>query len=182
MWCLSSLFAASHYTHRIFRNEAEAIATLVQVKDAWLNVDAHSGVLLQYCGIIESNFYAVLFGVSRAIGVLSQVRQIPLLHPLLHVAYATCSRARLSTHSCISSPHQSPRPHVCHQQCLGHGTQAEQESKTLHLCPRAVFLCNCVPSRHGTALISCCILQLQTMHVSPRLLEGSMVTSIGTAH
>lgn len=61
---------------------------MVQVKDAWLNVDAHSGVLLQYCGIIESNFYAVLFGVSRAIGVLSQVRQIPLLHPLLHVAYA----------------------------------------------------------------------------------------------
>ena len=46
----------------------------VQVKNPWPNVDAHSGVLLQYYGIKEENFYTVLFGVSRAIGVLSQVR------------------------------------------------------------------------------------------------------------
>ena len=44
-----------------------------QVKNPWPNVDAHSGVLLQYYGIKEENFYTVLFGVSRAIGVLSQV-------------------------------------------------------------------------------------------------------------
>lgn len=37
-------------------------------------MDAHSGVLLQYYGIKEANFYTVLFGVSRALGVLSQVR------------------------------------------------------------------------------------------------------------
>lgn len=46
---------------------------MLQVKNPWPNVDAHSGVLLQYYGITESNFYTVLFGVSRAIGVLSQV-------------------------------------------------------------------------------------------------------------
>ena len=45
----------------------------LQVKNPWPNVDAHSGVLLQYYGITEQNFYTVLFGVSRAIGVLSQV-------------------------------------------------------------------------------------------------------------
>jgi citrate synthase len=45
----------------------------LQVKNPWPNVDAHSGVLLQYCNIKEENFYTVLFGVSRAIGVLSQV-------------------------------------------------------------------------------------------------------------
>ncbi len=45
----------------------------MQVKNPWPNVDAHSGVLLQYYGMTESNFYTVLFGVSRAIGVLSQV-------------------------------------------------------------------------------------------------------------
>ena len=45
----------------------------MQVKNPWPNVDAHSGVLLQYYGIKEENFYTVLFGVSRAIGVLSQV-------------------------------------------------------------------------------------------------------------
>ena len=44
----------------------------VQVKNPWPNVDAHSGVLLQYYGITEENFYTVLFGVSRALGVLSQ--------------------------------------------------------------------------------------------------------------
>ena len=45
----------------------------LQVKNPWPNVDAHSGVLLQYYGITEENFYTVLFGVSRALGVLSQV-------------------------------------------------------------------------------------------------------------
>ncbi len=50
------------------------IKCCAQVKNPWPNVDAHSGVLLQYYGIKEENFYTVLFGVSRAIGVLSQVR------------------------------------------------------------------------------------------------------------
>jgi len=36
----------------------------------WPNVDAHSGVLLRYYGLTEENFYTVLFGVSRALGVL----------------------------------------------------------------------------------------------------------------
>ncbi len=45
-----------------------------QIKNPWPNVDAHSGVLLQYYGIKEEGFYTVLFGVSRALGVLSQVR------------------------------------------------------------------------------------------------------------
>lgn len=44
-----------------------------KVKNPWPNVDAHSGVLLQYFGLKEENFYTVLFGVSRTIGVLSQL-------------------------------------------------------------------------------------------------------------
>lgn len=43
-----------------------------KVKNPWPNVDAHSGVLLQYYGITEDRFYTVLFGVSRSLGVLSQ--------------------------------------------------------------------------------------------------------------
>jgi hypothetical protein len=39
-----------------------------KVKNPWPNVDAHSGVLLQYYGINEENFYTVLFGVSRWAG------------------------------------------------------------------------------------------------------------------
>ncbi|KAL6072982.1 Citrate synthase [Balamuthia mandrillaris] len=41
-----------------------------KTKNPWPNVDAHSGVLLQYYGLKEENFYTVLFGVSRALGVL----------------------------------------------------------------------------------------------------------------
>mmetsp|Transcript_51 Transcript_51/g.176 ORF Transcript_51/g.176 Transcript_51/m.176 type:complete len:460 (+) Transcript_51:32-1411(+) len=36
----------------------------------WPNVDAHSGVLLQKFGLTEQDYYTVLFGVSRAVGVL----------------------------------------------------------------------------------------------------------------
>ena len=44
-----------------------------KTKNPYPNVDAHSGVLLQYYGLTESSFYTVLFGVSRAIGVLPQI-------------------------------------------------------------------------------------------------------------
>merc|ERR1712001_121330 len=40
-----------------------------KVKNPWPNVDAHSGVLLQYYGMKEMNYYTVLFGVSRALGM-----------------------------------------------------------------------------------------------------------------
>lgn len=39
-----------------------------KAKNPWPNVDAHSGVLLQYFGMTEMNYYTVLFGVSRALG------------------------------------------------------------------------------------------------------------------
>lgn len=45
----------------------------LQVKNPWPNVDAHSGVLLQHYGLKEAGFYTVLFGTSRALGVLAQV-------------------------------------------------------------------------------------------------------------
>ena len=44
-----------------------------KTKNPYPNVDAHSGVLLQYYGLTEQSFYTVLFGVSRAIGVLPQL-------------------------------------------------------------------------------------------------------------
>ena len=43
------------------------------VKNPWPNVDSHSGVVLQHYGMTEENFYTVLFGVSRALGVLSSL-------------------------------------------------------------------------------------------------------------
>ncbi len=44
---------------------------LGKVKNPWPNVDAHSGAILVHYGVKEYSFYTVLFGVSRALGVLS---------------------------------------------------------------------------------------------------------------
>jgi citrate synthase len=44
-----------------------------KVKNPWPNVDAHSGVLLRAYGLTESNYYTVLFAVSRAIGPLANM-------------------------------------------------------------------------------------------------------------
>lgn len=44
-----------------------------KAKNPWPNVDAHSGVLLQYYGLKEMQYYTVLFGVSRALGVLASL-------------------------------------------------------------------------------------------------------------
>jgi len=44
-----------------------------KVQNPWPNVDAHSGVLLQYYGMKEMSYYTVLFGVSRALGVCSSL-------------------------------------------------------------------------------------------------------------
>ncbi len=44
-----------------------------KVKNPWPNVDAHSGVLLLKYGMNEYDFFTVLFGVSRSLGILSQL-------------------------------------------------------------------------------------------------------------
>jgi len=44
-----------------------------KIKNPWPNVDAISGALLHHYGITESDFYTVLFGVSRSLGVLASL-------------------------------------------------------------------------------------------------------------
>ena len=54
-----------------------------KIKNPWPNVDAHSGALLIHYGLVEYDFYTVLFGVSRALGVLSSLLWDRALgHPL----------------------------------------------------------------------------------------------------
>jgi citrate synthase len=73
-------FALKHLPHdplfglvsRLYDVVPGVLAATGKVKNPWPNVDAHSGVLLQHFGITEATFYTVLFGVSRAIGVLAQ--------------------------------------------------------------------------------------------------------------
>ena len=59
---------------------------LGKVKNPWPNVDAHSGALLVHYGMKNFEFYTVLFGVGRALGVLaasiwSRALGLPLERP-----------------------------------------------------------------------------------------------------
>lgn len=58
---------------KLYEVVPEILLETGKVKNPWPNVDAHSGVLLRYYGLTESSYYTVLFGVSRAMGVLSQL-------------------------------------------------------------------------------------------------------------
>ena len=51
----------------------EVLGGIGKIKNPWPNVDAISGSLLTSAGITEYNIYTVLFGVSRALGVLTQL-------------------------------------------------------------------------------------------------------------
>jgi citrate synthase len=58
---------------RIYETVPEILNNLGKVKNPWPNVDAHSGALLVHYGMVEYEFYTVLFGVSRALGVLASL-------------------------------------------------------------------------------------------------------------
>ncbi len=49
------------------------LESLGKIKNPWPNVDAHSGALLVNFGMVEYEFYTVLFAVSRSLGVLSSL-------------------------------------------------------------------------------------------------------------
>jgi len=44
-----------------------------KAKNPWPNVDAHSGAIQYHYGVTQTNFYTVLFGVARALGVTAEV-------------------------------------------------------------------------------------------------------------
>ncbi|MGN6437039.1 MAG: citrate (Si)-synthase, eukaryotic [Agriterribacter sp.] len=58
---------------RVYDVVPEILQSLGKVKNPWPNVDAHSGALLVHFGLVEYEFYTVLFGVSRALGVLASL-------------------------------------------------------------------------------------------------------------
>jgi citrate synthase len=55
----------------IFEAVPPILQSLGKIKNPWPNVDAHSGALLVHYGMTEYGYYTVLFGVSRALGVLA---------------------------------------------------------------------------------------------------------------
>ncbi|KAI8846605.1 citrate synthase [Chytridium lagenaria] len=65
-------FALKHLpTDSMFKLVSQLYNIHGKTKNPWPNVDAHSGVLLQHYGFTEQEYYTVLFGVSRALGVMA---------------------------------------------------------------------------------------------------------------
>ncbi|MBL7793090.1 MAG: citrate (Si)-synthase, eukaryotic [Saprospiraceae bacterium] len=56
---------------QVFEIVPPILESLGKVKNPWPNVDAHSGALLVHYGLTEYDYYTVMFGVSRALGVLA---------------------------------------------------------------------------------------------------------------
>lgn len=75
------LFAQQHgiqddnvqIVQRIFNVVPNVLLEQGKAKNPWPNVDAYSGSLLYSYGMTEFDFYTVMFGVSRAIGLCSQM-------------------------------------------------------------------------------------------------------------
>jgi citrate synthase len=70
----------------LFEIVPEVLKEQGKAKNPWPNVDAHSGCLLVHYGVTEYDFYTVLFGVSRAMGVLASLvwdraQMLPLERP-----------------------------------------------------------------------------------------------------
>ena len=57
----------------IYETVPNILGSIAKIKNPWPNVDAHSGALLVHYGMKEYEFYTVLFGVSRALGVLASL-------------------------------------------------------------------------------------------------------------
>lgn len=71
---------------QLFEVVPPILTALGKVKNPWPNVDAHSGAILVNYGLDQYTFYTVLFGVSRALGVLaascwSRALGLPLERP-----------------------------------------------------------------------------------------------------
>jgi citrate synthase len=61
------------YVDMLYRVVPDILREQGKAKNPWPNVDAQSGVIQWFYGITEYDFYTVMFGVGRAIGVLANI-------------------------------------------------------------------------------------------------------------
>ena len=61
------------YVDALYQVTPDILVEQGKAKNPWPNVDAQSGVIQWYYGLTEYDYYTVLFGVGRAIGVLSNI-------------------------------------------------------------------------------------------------------------
>jgi citrate synthase len=75
--------------NQLYRVVPPILGSIGKIKNPWPNVDAYSGSLLYHYGIKEYSFYTVMFGVSRALGVLAslvndRIYGMPIERPTSH--------------------------------------------------------------------------------------------------
>jgi citrate synthase len=58
---------------KLFRIVPKVLTDIGKAKNPWPNVDASSGALLYHYGIVEFDYYTLLFGVSRTLGLTAQL-------------------------------------------------------------------------------------------------------------
>ncbi len=61
------------YVDMLYRVVPDILVKQGKAKNPWPNVDAQSGVIQWFYGITEYDFYTVMFGIGRAIGVLANI-------------------------------------------------------------------------------------------------------------
>lgn len=71
---------------KVFEIVPQVLMEQGKAKDPWPNVDAASGALLYHYGMKEFDYYTVLFGVSRIMGLLAQTiynraMMLPIVRP-----------------------------------------------------------------------------------------------------
>ncbi len=52
---------------------SEFLSKIEKISNPYPNVDAVSGSLLNACGLTNENYYTILFGMSRAVGITAQI-------------------------------------------------------------------------------------------------------------
>jgi citrate synthase len=58
---------------QVYEVVPKILQTIQKIKDPWPNVDAISGSLIHHYGITQYQYYTVMFGVSRVLGLTSQL-------------------------------------------------------------------------------------------------------------
>jgi citrate synthase len=71
------------YVNMLYKVVPDILVEQGKAKNPWPNVDAQSGVIQWHYGIKDFDFYTVMFGVGRALGVLANIIwDRALLYPL----------------------------------------------------------------------------------------------------
>jgi len=61
------------YVDLLFKVVPDILLARGKAKNPWPNVDAQSGVIQWYYGVKEYDFYTVLFGIGRSLGVTANI-------------------------------------------------------------------------------------------------------------